>query len=598
MDLKQSLALCSLALLFGSIGIFILPHAPLTGYAIKEEAILPHNPGFYSIYPHFNTKVDYTLNVYTSIKQSFSSLKSCVEQGGSIDTCMRTVSTADLHWSGDCNTGVEKLFYDIAEFYQECMNTQDTNCFCRYSLAKTSQDISRLGLEGSYTFSFTESNDRSTITMLLKEPQGALAYALSPSGAYTWAPSTMSISYGKETQGKTSLIFHDQLAGQTHSIENPHELVLYKTQDTSDKKEVVFLKFADGNFQTIGATPSILSKKQDCILPQKQIQRFCVTQTNKQFLVHDKLTNTVSKKPVVIKFASTLPDTPPGPVQNIKVQDAPRSSKAVVVSWDASSAADTMRYRIYRGDAEVLASTATKDLVGKASITSFSVAEALSLDALPSFENCAFNTQAKKCAFLINGQQKILESGKLYTASVDGKTRLFVILPVEHDGVSSFSVTALDASGNEIDNVKATQKMPIVSGESRDDLPLFSERVVPALVNLGNYYNKETKEITFPSFSYLTAQKVNIDGTAATDFKDIVVLYTQSSSKPTADSLLSVFEGQVMAVPQGDTLIVPMGEPGQAYYLIVVARDQLDNPQKSSVTVREIGATVLELAIP
>jgi hypothetical protein len=182
--------------------------------------------------------------------------------------------------------------------------------------------------------------------------------------------------------------------------------------------------------------------------------------------------------------------------------------------------------------------------------------------------------------------------------SQNSKQRFFVIVPIQDENKDHyFGLTAIDNEGNEQDNIKQNQKIMVIQGKSVDDLPLHSEWIVPLPESTLNNYNIQTQTLTFSTFKNPT---INVDGTPATDFKDAILLYKKREGSPPENPTLSYFTQEIVLSPtQGSPLEIPLPtQAGATYDLLLVARDNSNNPLKDAIAPSELGATVLELTIP
>jgi hypothetical protein len=561
-----------------------------TGNIIKETERAKYFYGVYSFSPNFKIKTGLDFSIYDNIAKDLQLIIGCVASGRATESCIAERQfTNELKWELDCDKGEQRVFYDIAKLYDDCLKSPDTNCVCSLELGKA-EYIEKNKLSGSYTFTLSSHEEG---TYKLANGEETLSYAFEKFSS-SYAPLISTYTY-KDNALAIEAYFQKTSGGKDYLPTDFKGVMLLK-QTKNGQITLNPVGMYSKSLTYPGTIPVDWGGNNDnpppCSKPQQNVERFCVIDERKNYLVYDEIEGKVLEKPITIKFAAYMPDTPPAPLENIKVEDAPKTSKLVIVSWDASTASDVAFYKIYRASSSHTFNSPTAELPGKTIITTFSVSGIIPAASLPSFENCVFNLQTKKCAF--GQQQAVFEQEKLYAFPNSGKTRLFVFLPVEQDAEYAFSVTAVDANGNEIDNVKASQKLPPpVVKASVDDLPPLSEGMVPLPLNLASFYSKETQMLTFPSFTQPTK---NIDNSPTTDFKDVVILYKKTGSIP-AGSTLAYLDDEIIIPQPNAPLSIPFPAESATYQVVVVARDQANNPQKGQFTAEEIGATVMELTI-
>lgn len=589
-EIKQLMAPSALVAIIILTGIvFFNSDENITGYAIKEQSKTDFF-GTYSIKPSFKAHVDYDLSMYDKIRQDLDIISACVDLGASLETCIRNrAQTKEMLWETDCDKGMQRLFYDIVKLYEDCAKSQDTNCVCAMDF-EAKEYAKKNNFQGLYSYSLTANANEYT----LSNKQGTLSYSLKGFST-SYAPLTLDYTYTNEKL--TLKTTHQKEDGGKYPLTSEFSGIMILKQTKDNKISIDPVGTYSKGLIYPGSIPVDLgganTNPPECKKPAQTIQRFCVTDTKKTVLAYDAIDGEAKRRPIVIKFAAYMQDTPPAPVQNLKVEDAPKAEKSLVVSWDESASGDVSSYIVYQSTAEDAFNGPTSTFRDKVTATTYKTSQKKQLDSTIDLKTCTLSLEDKTCLF--SGQK--LDKNTLYSMpNTNGKQTLFVVAPVDEDGKDYwFAVTAIDQNGNEADNVKPQQKVSVGSKASLDDLPLRSEGIAPLPANAATNYNKQTQTFTFSNFITPT---LNADGNPATGYKDVVLLYKKKETDMPANAPLSFFDGEIVINPQpGTSFSIPLStESGSVYYLVLVARDQANNPQKT-LTPADIGATVLELPI-
>ena len=593
---KELAAILGLLGFFIAVAIYALPQAVITGDVVLVEQAPPTFTGLYSISPNFKVDFDYDFSIYQKIAGDLDIISACVDLGASLETCMRNIAqTKEMLWETDCDKGVQRLFYDIAQLYDDCAASAETNCLCMKDFGAQGY-VAKGELKGAYAFSLQKTNDGKGIA--LSDKGEKFSHTIETSAA-TDLPFELSFSYGDAAELRKQINEKVVVTALAREEKSP-ELLLYKAQGGQGSTlSFVFddegkLRKPSGDLLT-DANNQFITKQNAPLCRKKPttIQRFCVTDSKRTVLAYDAVDGEVKRRPIVIRFAAYMQDTPPSPVQNLKAEDFPRAEKSLIVSWDESTSGDVASYTVYQASSEDAFKGQTSTFKDKSTPITYKVSQKKQLASTIDLRICTFSLEKKACLF--SGEK--LEKNTLHSMpNANGKQTLFVAVPVDEDGKDYwFAVTAVDQNGNEADNVKPKQKVALASKASLDDLPLRSEGIVPLPVNAANNYNKQTQTFTFSNF---VMPSLNADGNPATGYKDAVLLYKKKDADMPADATLAYFDGEIPLNPQpGAPLSIPFAtEPSSVYYVAMVARDNANNPQKT-LTPADIGATVLELPV-
>ena len=132
MEPKDLILLILMPFILVGLIFYINLNPSITGAATAEQQ-KSNVIGVYSIMPSFKAKIDYELDDYNKINVLLSTMLDCYKAGNEIGSCLEQIQKQDesFEWLLGCDSGAEKIFYDFAEFYQNCMDSDDNNCVCR-----------------------------------------------------------------------------------------------------------------------------------------------------------------------------------------------------------------------------------------------------------------------------------------------------------------------------------------------------------------------------------------------------------------------------------------------------------------------------------
>ena len=611
-------AIIGMLLLFGIVGMLVLSDTtPPTGMVIAE----PKGASFYGAYlpkPEITSTVNFDTGIYQKIAAHLPILSACADKGTPLETCLATAQAATgFTWEPDCMKGKERVFYDIIETFEDCLNSSESNCYCEKNLGSSSY-IAKNGLSG-HAYTFAMRKDGNSISFA--DDSGALSYASSLRGiASTYLPEKLALTYGDTGLAKAEAQITTMPLSGTAPVSLPSLLFYKHSPQKEGKAEQAIDLIMESNGKLAYPTSAMVTdgagrqlSKADlrpCTPKPKTVQRFCVSDPAAKYMIHDPADGETKERPITIRFAAHLPDSPPPPLTGVKALDYPKADYSAILSWEESSAPDTTSYRIYRASSpEALSSTPIAELSAKegVSVITARTEDAEDLNAAVDVGACTFDYSLKQCVFSA-GEKKVLlkrpkglgEQGQLYRSrTADGRgVYLYPLLIMENGKEQSFAVTAVDRNGNEIDNVK--QKFSVIPGTSVDDLPPRSEGIVGLLANLFSSYDKGSQTLSYPSFTPPTR---NIDNTLLLSPEPLS--YAAYGLKNPAiaispDTPLSLFSALPVSTASGG-LSISLKETnpkeGDTYYLVLVAQDAAGNPKPGQFTPKEIGATVQTLTI-
>ena len=615
MEIKDlALLLAIPVILIALIYYFAAPS--ITGAAVTQET---QNKiiGTYSINPSFKAKIPYDLQDYSKIKKSLDEIIKCVQQGNDVQTCTDSANSNDFDWSLDCDKGAEKVLYDLAELYQDCFESDDKDCICKKNMDIGKDEIVKYGLSGK-EFSLTTSQDIASNKISIKffEPKIDLGYDVKLNGRSVWYPSLYKIKYEQEKLSRVNMFFGGQ-PQEVIQVTKPlietglgplKEVILYKTT-INDIKVVDFVRQEGNNLIYPNNDIKKLENVRSCNLKPKNIYKFCATKKNFKIFAYDNADAQVKERPLTIKFASYIPDSAPEPLKGLEVYEAPKSEKSVLVKWQKSSAKDVTKYRIYYADSSLNTLDKSTDELRKnpevftkeIDISSIQVEDK---DDFIVPNECEFDYQSKKCIFTaLNGAKTFVENNKLYYFKASDSYLYKLDLP-EDGKAYDFGITAIDKTGNEINNVN--QKMPVIKAiKSLDDLPPDSSMTATA------NYEDQSKQV---AFNLLTTTSKNIDSSKLDekDFAGYKIYYRKYSKFNTVeeeliasdklrDSKLNELKpAKIIEAKQNMITIDVSSENPQTdnvFHFVIIAADTNGNPKEEQYKVRELGAVPKKVPI-
>lgn len=600
MEPKDLILLMLIPILLISIVVYT-DRTPAITAAVTAQQKQSDVIGTYSIMPSFRAKINYDLNDYTIIKKSLDFISKCSESGGEIESCVKQAESVDgrFEWALGCDKGAEKVLYDFAEFYQDCFDSDDSNCLCRknFDIPKEEIEKYRLYTSGkkvaSYYLELNQDIPSQKIEIKLTDP-AKLAYSIKLNGRSVWYPKNYVVAYTKDRLYGLNTLFIDELSGTPFGFGPVKDIIIYK-HEINGINAADFIKEVNSQFFYPNDVKIESDNLHDCELNPKNTAKFCVTKKGSKVMAYDKSDEQIKERDVTIKFASYVPNPPPPPLKNAEVYDKPKAEKSVLIKFGKSIDKDIAKYRVYYTEKQdAIGKTSTKDL-RKNGVNAIELNPKIS-DAID-FDNaaeCEFDYGNKKCYFsTIGGGKAPVENSKLYYSIAEGGTYIYG-LNIEDGKEYDFAVSAVDKSNNEIGNIGIKQKLPIIkSAKSVDDLAPDSGGI-----DASPNYDASSKEFTFNIRKYPAK---NIDGSELKDFKNFKVYYKKyqdmneyNAGKSRINSLLLKDLKTANILGQTDSYIkASLAEDAQAgniFHFVAIAVDKSENPLNSEYKVMETGA--------
>ena len=311
MEIKDLVLLMLIPLILISLVFYIDKNPIIIGAVTQEQKEESNIIGTYSIMPSFKAKIDYRLDDYTKIEESLDFIIKCSEDSKDVELCMKQAESNDKNfaWSLGCDRGSEKILYEIAEFYQDCFDSEDNNCICKKNLEFSNEEIQKYELLNKiYRMKLIQDIQSQKIDIKMTEPV-ELSYRININGRSIWYPNEMILAYSERFP--LDMIFRyelqDRPIDKPYEIKDKKEIVLYKNQ-INGLNSVDFIKQQQDNSLIYSNDNEVKPENlHDCQLKPKNIFKFCATKKDSRFLIYDKIDNKVEEKPITIKFAAYIP---------------------------------------------------------------------------------------------------------------------------------------------------------------------------------------------------------------------------------------------------------------------------------------------------
>ena len=291
----------------------------ITGAVIAENKD-SNIAGTYSVNPSFKAKIDYDFDDYSKIKNSLGVISSCA-QGKDVQSCLNDMNNGNFIWELGCDKGAEKVLYDFAEFFQDCVDSADINCLCRKNMDIKKEDIKDyLPPTNKYSFDLTEEPSLKKISIEI--PNLGLVYTINTNGLLGWIPKRYSLGYDKNFDILNfNLFFINEILNSPiektpYSFGPTQQIIIYKNQL---KNSIDFVKQENDNLKDpkdqiiadANNKPVEVSKLSNCNIKPKNMYRFCVTKKDFSITAYDKADGQVKQRSVTIKFAAYIPPNKP-----------------------------------------------------------------------------------------------------------------------------------------------------------------------------------------------------------------------------------------------------------------------------------------------
>ena len=562
------------------IGILtFVNHSSITGNVVAEQAD-NEKLGAYSIMPSFRAKMDYNLQDYSDLKTKLkTAIDRCISsKQQDIKNCIRTETNKDgYNWN--CDEKDSDVLYDFTDKLKECINLENENAVCRFSLDKKG-DLNKDGLRIVLTnwyyprikAELYEGDDKVLGTEFIEA--GKLSYSYYE-------------NKGKKSRDVNSVIINIHYENGIPSVDDASASVGGETIklskifliDKSNKE----IKFIDQNYESLFKSPEPANTIID--LPLMQGLKFCA-KTGKNTVAYDSSDGQVKSREIVYKFAITLPNPVPAPVSDFLVKDNLKAENSALLVWKKDSQAGIKSYSIYYSTKDFV-DMKMSDIQKDNSIKQVSalISNPIEIERID-LDNCEFNPINEPCKYK-NYDNPLLKN-KLYYIKSENKF-LYVLSDADFkDGTDyNLAITAVNDKGEEIDNDKSIADNTYTFEVTKNYLWFSSDDdLAPAkIINV----KKETGSDGKAKLSWDLPAK-NIDGTDMNDLKGFNIYYRKYFVGPfviTSSSIDSSFAKKEIKVsdagcgsskPQCEYVMEELGS-GQ-YFISVAAFDDNNNEFK------------------
>mgnify|MGYP001587682153 CR=1 FL=1 len=316
METKDLVLLMLIPIILVSLVIYTDTGPAITGAVVNEPAKESNIIGTYSINPSFKAKEKYDLDDYNKIKELLDVIMSCAKQN-SVEQCVAQINDNEFAWQLGCDKGAEKVLYDFAEFFQDCIDSEDNNCICTKNLELSSEKIKEYGLLNTFDLILNEPSQNKIKIEVLKSE--GLSYGINTNGLSGWIPSRYVLGYDSNGIPKLNLFFYDLSKGDDFKGPGPlTKLIIYKN-NLNNINTIDFVKQENDNLKNPRDNiimdkdnkPVEVSKLPNCNIKPKNTYKLCVMQKNYKITAYDKLDGQVKERSPVVKFAAYI-----APAQN------------------------------------------------------------------------------------------------------------------------------------------------------------------------------------------------------------------------------------------------------------------------------------------
>ena len=445
METKDLVLLLMIPVLLIGIITFV-NHNSITGNVVAEQ-IDNEKLGTYSVMPSFRAKIDYSLQDYSDLKTKLqASIDKCVKsEQQDIKSCIKT-ETDSYGWG--CNEKDSDVLYDFTDKLKECINLENENAVCRFSLDKKgnlNKDSSknlRIVLTNWYYPRIKAELFENDDTLLGTEfiEAGKLFYTdYENKDKDSKNPDTITIKI-EFKDGTPSVPLAYAVIG-SNFVKLSRTFLIYKSKGG--------IKFIDENFESSFRGPEPANTIID--LPRMQGLDFCA-KTGKNVIAYDISDGQVKSREIVYKFAITLPNPVPAPVSDFQIKDNLKAENSALLAWKKDSQAGIKYYSIYystKDFADVKISDIKKDnSIKKVLVPINNPVEIERVD----LDNCEFNPINEPCKY--SAYNQALLKNKLYYIKSENKF-VYVLSDISDGTEYNLAVTAVNDKNEEIDNDKS-----------------------------------------------------------------------------------------------------------------------------------------------
>jgi len=499
----------------------------------------------YDIAPHFYHETGHDVNDYKTIVNNMRKmLDICSQEGVEITRCiteeLTKYSDETLNYRlGGCDFGEKRIFYDIVELYDTCMNSMDTDCRCEHFFNTDKTKNKENYLIDDYIFSFKDDTmETSDLKVGFETP-----YVIT-GGDLDMEQSDLEVIFNYGSDGT--------FKGTELDIGGTGEGILAKIKDLitadPDMDHLRLYKNEDGEVAFVQekySSGSLYMEKKECTL-SKKFYRFCV-ESDDEVLAYDGSVHKTDLYPVRYKYALFINDNPPQAITDVRAEDNMNAQETMILMWKKSAATDLAKYIIYYGEEFIsldMPIVASSIEITAADLTTL---QPLSFNDYEGFPDSDFDTVKIT---------KTLEIGSIYSLA----DHIIIVVPSADDTPLKLAVVGVDSNGNHI------LRLPdeaVVTGVSKDDLapanPEFwlSESTIPGAVDI-----------------HWNSVMVNTDGTPRPENEPVFfsIYYLDSDFSKLEEATLFQVVGET-----ANNLVTMTNLGAGEFYITVVAKDERGN---------------------
>ncbi len=310
--------------------------------------------GNYYINPSFSVEVNYGSDLYARIQARAKELvQACkYSQTKYLDDCIKKetdrfhgedinfdwVYTAPYDELPLITKGPERLFYELIDKYEQCIDSDDTGCICSFTIE---EGALRGFDDNDFPVSITPTGEKTTSFELpfidSAGEAGTLTKYISANAGYfinsvTLNPQfsskmTYEVRYKSRGEFDNALLISD---GGVVGATGKNKIYLYLI----DKDKIAYIDDNDLAKTIPGSTLKFEDK--ECKLKESRIFNF------------DVIHKPSGRK---VKFALTFPQPPPPKVEALQIIDRPKSERSVVMTWN-HTLDGISGFRVYYGTKE------------------------------------------------------------------------------------------------------------------------------------------------------------------------------------------------------------------------------------------------------
>ncbi len=403
-----------------------------------------------------------------------------------------------VYWEIMCEPDEASIVDDFLLFYQNCYYSDDTDCLCTYPASSREYDTDFMRISISQE-GLSPTQKRLRLTTALEHDTFTRELVISNTAMF---PIVIDAYTNGHIMGRRLSAF--RLAFKESGIVPVTGLVgttpfpidtlrLYKAPDNlyfanEDRSSLETWRMGPDGNPMMQRMP--LAGLDEC--QPAPVLRMCVIDNSRKNIVYDRFEDRAVHAEPLVKFSMFVKDTvPPPPLTGLAAFDVTTNEDSLVLRWDKSPAPDVDRYELYSAPVRssvdpfgAQGSLVTRPVSELRDDSLFVERTDILLDAVTVvaeadivLSSCEFDYASQECYYQVvhEGERKLmaLEPNRLYTF-ITPENRVYHVYRLEQlDNAfrHAFSVTAVDKSGNQIDNAAVGQQMPYLEAPVIDDLP-------------------------------------------------------------------------------------------------------------------------------